>query len=97
MVAINATAILNDINLSASSSRHPAGASISMQIRKNTEVCRRFAYAILTACVNQKVSASAVPGPSLGKRGNVGNKVNARKTTPARKAAAPGGSPLTIA
>jgi hypothetical protein len=33
-----------------------------MQIPPNARVCRWFAHAFLTACVNREVSMSALPG-----------------------------------
>ena len=58
MVAASATAILNDINLSASSSHRPRpGVKFDANPAKG-RFCRRFAHALLTARVNQEVSAS---------------------------------------
>jgi hypothetical protein len=65
-VAASATAILNDINLSTFGSVTPAGPSNSMQIPAKRGFAAGFAHALLTACVNQEVSARAEPGVQQG-------------------------------
>ena len=64
-----------------------------MQIPQNAG----FAYAFLTARINRMVSTAAPPGSQQGQKKNVGNKVNAPKTTLAGKAPAPAVLPLTSA
>jgi hypothetical protein len=84
-VAANATAILNDIDLSTLLSCCPWGPSNFTQGRK-APVAAGFAHLFLTVRVNRQVATLAL-GLNLvgGKRGNVRKKVNDLETTLARK------------
>src|SRR5665811_918122 len=68
MVAASATAILNDINLSATAFGHPNGCVKFDANPEKRGVCRRFADAFLTVRINQGVSASAPPRLQRGQK-----------------------------
>jgi hypothetical protein len=61
MVAASATAILTDINLSTFASG-PSRAVKSAQTLQNADFAAGFAHALLTARVNQQVSARPAQG-----------------------------------
>jgi|SRR5450432_836830 hypothetical protein len=96
MVAANATAILNDIDLSPRCLVTPfRGRRFSCEAHKR-RVAAGHADAFLIAQVNQPVAMRALKLIQQGgNKVNVGNKVNARKTTPSRKRTAEGDVPLT--
>jgi hypothetical protein len=95
MVAASATAILKDINLS-SFPRHPfSERQISLQPGKAT-VCTGLAHAFYRRAITNRFHARPGTHSMLGNKGNVANKVNDLKTTPARKRARRDGWPMTM-
>jgi hypothetical protein len=93
-VAANATAILKDINFSTSVSVAPLrGRQIPRKPRKAMVGPRIFNRVRYPAGFHTGLGTHF----SGGNKGNVGNKVNALKTTPVGKRPAGGDLPLTIA
>jgi hypothetical protein len=97
MVAASATAIFNDINLSAFASSRPLGLKFECKTRKKGGFCRRLAHALLTARVNQEVAASPAPGVRHGQKRKCWKQSKCPENNTRRKTAATGGLPLTIA